>query len=92
MASRLKDKYNIEICASDANPGYGKFEIAQKHVVTKAETALVECYNSLLRHYLARFNRKTKRFSKALDMIKHSVWLLLYKLNKTILPSTLACL
>jgi arginine utilization protein RocB len=38
--------------------------------MTKAETA----WNPLtLRHYLARFNRKTKRYSKAIDMIANSI-------------------
>ena len=33
----------------------------------------------IIRHYLARFNRKTKCYSKALDMILHSLWMLFYK-------------
>ncbi|MCC8369842.1 MAG: IS1 family transposase, partial [Rickettsia endosymbiont of Stiretrus anchorago] len=40
--------------------------------------------NSLLRHYLARFNRKTKRYSKAIDMIYNSILLLF---NKNLLLS-----
>lgn len=44
--------------------------------MSKAETALVESKNSLIRHYLARFARKTRRFSKKLDMITHSLVLL----------------
>ncbi len=50
--------------------------IAKRHVVTKSETSLVESKNSLIRHYLARFNRKTKRYSKAIDMIENSLLLL----------------
>ena len=47
--------------------------------MTKKETALVESKNALLRHYLARFNRKTKRYSKAKDMIENSILLLFNK-------------
>ncbi|WP_157211911.1 hypothetical protein [Rickettsia akari] len=58
---------------------YGKYKLALQHVVTKVETALVESKNSLIRHYLARFNRKTKRYNKALDMIENSLLLLFNK-------------
>jgi insertion element IS1 protein InsB len=53
--------------------------ISERHVVTKAETSLIESKNSLIRHYLARFNRKTKRYSKAIDMIENSLLLLFNK-------------
>ncbi len=35
--------------------------------------------HSLIRHYLARFNRKTKRYSKAFDMILNSLLILFHK-------------
>ncbi len=58
---------------------YGAYKIANRHVVSKAETALVESKNSLIRLYLARFNRKTRHFSKALDMIYYSLLILFNK-------------
>ena len=79
MALRLEKKYNIDITASDNCFTYQKYQISKKYVVTKSETALVESKNSLIRHYLARFNRKTKRFTKAIDMAKHSLILLFNK-------------
>ena len=79
MALRLEESYDIEISCSDYNDVYGKYKIAQKHCMTKAETSLVESFNSQLRHYLARFNRKTKRYSKAIDMIKNSILMLFNK-------------
>ena len=79
MALRLEEHYKIEIAASDEFDVYVKYQIAEKHILTKAETALVESKNSLLRHFLARFNRRTKRFSKAIDMIYNSVLLLFNK-------------
>jgi insertion element IS1 protein InsB len=82
---RLEEKYKIEILCSDGYDTYGKYKIADRHVITKAETALVESKNSLLRHHLARFNRKTRRYSKAFDMI-HSAVLLLF--NKHLILST----
>ncbi|HJK86558.1 MAG TPA: hypothetical protein QKA08_02155 [Candidatus Megaira endosymbiont of Nemacystus decipiens] len=58
---------------------YSKYNISKQHTTTKAETSLVESFNSLIRHYLARFNRKTKRYSKSFDMIYASLTLFFNK-------------
>jgi len=79
MALRLERKYNINYLCTDAYEAYSKYSIAKKHSTTKAETSLVESFNSLIRHYLARFNRRTKRYSKSFDMIGHSLLLLFNK-------------
>lgn len=76
MATRIEKSYNVKIVCTDEYDSYSKYRIAKKHCISKAETSLVESKNSLIRHYLARFNRKTKRYSKALDMIGHSLLLL----------------
>ncbi len=57
----------------------------KKHLVGKAYTFTVEGKNSQLRHYLARFHRRTKCYSKAVHMIFDSLTLLIHKLNITIL-------
>ncbi len=85
IAMGLREKFNINNLCTDAYPVYGKYRIATNHIVTKSETSLVESKNSLIRHYLARFHRKTKRYSKAFDMIENSLLLLF---NKEILEST----
>jgi hypothetical protein len=46
-----------------------KIQIAEKHVIIKAETSLVEAKNSSLRGNLARLNRRTKRFNKSIEML-----------------------
>jgi insertion element IS1 protein InsB len=79
MAMRLAERYDIEISASDDCFTYQKYRIAKQHVSTKSETCLVESFNGLIRHYLARFQRKTKRYSKCINMVKHSLYLLFYK-------------
>ena len=79
LAQRLEKKHEVSILCTDGYEAYKKYRIAKSHVVTKAETALVESKNSLIRHYLARFNRRTKRYSKALDMIAHSLLILFNK-------------
>lgn len=73
-----------ENSGSDHYDVYGAYKIAKRHYFTKKETALVESFNSLIRNYLARLNRKTKRYSKAIDMIYNSILLLF---NKNLLLS-----
>jgi len=55
--------------------------VAENHLQSKGESYTVEGYNSRIRHYLARFKRKTKCCSKSQDMMKKSLNLLMLKLN-----------
>jgi insertion element IS1 protein InsB len=74
-------KHNVlKYVCTDGNPSYTEVlgeDADLKHVVTKSETCLVESYNSVLRYYLARLNRKTKCYSKSTDMLRLSIQLLL---------------
>ena len=60
---------------------YEKFIPEQKHVQSKKETFTVEGYNSLFRHFLARLRRKSKCYTKKLEMLIYSVVLLMTKWN-----------
>lgn len=68
---------------SDANSCYdvafSKLGINEAHVMTKTETHLIESSNSSIKDNLARFNRKTKRYSKSLEMLNISFELFIYK-------------
>ena len=75
---------NVRYYASDYWKSYEEFIPAEKHLQTKAETYTVEGYNSRIRHYLARFKRKGKCYSKAVFMIDISLNLLMMKLNNEI--------
>ncbi|MDR1609287.1 MAG: hypothetical protein LBR78_00310 [Holosporales bacterium] len=71
----------LSVVCTDGNPAYHEelsLNADIRHVVTKAETCLVESYNSVLRYCLARLQRKTKCYSKSLEMLKLSVALLLH--------------
>jgi len=48
---------------------------------SKKETYTVESYNETLSHFLARFRRKTKCYSKSKEMMKYSGVLLIAKRN-----------
>lgn len=50
-------------------------------IQSKKETYTVESYNSILRHFLARFRRKSKCYSKSEEMMKYSIALLIAKRN-----------
>ena len=71
LIRRLEERYNnIKYLCTDHYNVYNKYKLAEHHIQSKAETSLVESKNSLVRHYLARFQRKTKRFSKSIDMMR----------------------
>ena len=66
--------------ATDGNNSYGSmFPHTQRHVISKAETCLVEAKNSSLRDMLARLNRRTKRYSKSIRMLRYAVHLWMLK-------------
>ena len=73
--------FNMNYIASDHWKSYLEFVPSKKHLQTKKETFTVEGYNSRIRHYLARFKRKGKCYSKSDYMIDVSLNLLIMKLN-----------
>lgn len=80
MALKLERKgYRVKILCTDGYEAYASYSLAKRHVVSKSETSLVESKNSLIRHYLARFNRRTKRYSKPIDVIFASLAILFHK-------------
>jgi len=74
---------NIACICTDANSCYDvafrRMKISEPHIVTKAETHLIESYNSSIRDNLTRFNRKTKRYSKSQEMLRISLDLFINK-------------
>jgi insertion element IS1 protein InsB len=70
-----------ELYYSDYWGNYEQFITKSKHRQSKSETYTVEGYNSLIRHYLARFKRKGKCYSKRIHMIEKSLNLLMAKIN-----------
>ena len=73
---------NLKTVCTDGNFCYEE-ELGKnadiKHIVSKSETCLVESFNSVLRYYLARLHKRTKCYSKSLQMLELSVALLLKK-------------
>ena len=75
-------KKDIEKVMTDNWKAYAEFIPEKIHTKSKAETYTVEGYNSILRHFLARLRRKTKCYTKSLEMLKYSVILLMKYRNK----------
>ena len=69
-------RYNIEYLCSDEYSVYKEQILSPHHIADKSETCLVESKNSSLRDNLARLNRRTKKYSKSLEMLELSIYLL----------------
>ena len=67
---------NFEIFVKKWRPEPKNIDGFAIHIASKSETSLIESINSLIRNYLARFNRKTKKYSKSKEMIEYSLYLL----------------
>jgi insertion element IS1 protein InsB len=76
---------NINNFASDYWKSYEEFIPPEKHLQTKAEAYTVESYNSRIRHYLARFKRKTKYHNNSEYIIAESLRLLTTRLNNVMI-------
>ena len=60
---------------------YNEMVPEENLIQSKKETYTVESYNGIFRHFLARFRRKTKCYSKSEEMMKYSIALLIAKRN-----------
>ena len=65
---------------------YASFVEPGDHIISKTYMTRVEGENTRLRHYLARLHRKTLCYSKPVDMLKHSIRLLLHYLKYREIP------
>jgi len=72
---------NIMSIKTDYWKAYKEFIPGELHEQSKAETYTIEGYNSLFRHFLARLRRKSKCYSKSIEMLYFSCILLIAKLN-----------
>ncbi len=70
--------WNCYFYVSDGNRVYPLFIPDEDPIVSKTYLTRVEGENTRLRHDLARLHRKTLCYSKSVDMLKHSVRLLLH--------------
>jgi insertion element IS1 protein InsB len=74
----------MKCIASDYWKPYESIIPAAKHIQSKKETFTVEGYNSLFRHFLARMRRKSKCYSKKMEMLAISILLLMHYRNNSL--------
>ena len=77
FSSPLIINFIIIFDKSDTDNELKQFSI---HIRSKTETCLIECVNNRIRHYLARFRRKSLCLSKSIEMLEYSLYLLFNKL------------
>ena len=83
MWNKIKE-YAKGTVAADYWKSYKEMIPIEQLVQSKAETYTVESYNGVIRHFLARFRRRTKCYSKSEKMIEYSLLLLMAKRNNLI--------
>lgn len=72
---------------TDQHGPFTKVLPKEKHRSYPNQTNTIEGINSAIRHYLARFRRRSKCYSKSILMVEASITLLMYRLNnKPIFP------
>jgi IS1 family transposase len=81
LYNEIKDNNPGAVYMTDYWSPYTEFLPEERHVQSKAETYTVEGFNSRTRHYLARFRRKGKCYSKSIEMLHYSELLLFEQLN-----------
>lgn len=68
-------QWDIQLFCTDHWKAYAKVLPSEKHIQSKAQTYTVESVWSDLRHWLARFKRRSKVVSKKREMIELSLGL-----------------
>lgn len=75
----------INTIATDGNCTYhkvinrGYHRDCKRYIISKTETCLAEAYNSSLRGRFARFNRRTKSYSKSFHSVVGAVFLWMHR-------------
>ena len=74
----------VGLVTSDYWKSYNEIIPDRQLIQTKAKTYTIESFNGQIRHFLARFRRKTKCYSKSVEMMTLSLKLLMAKRNNLI--------
>ena len=83
--NRIEKDRDKSVIYTDYWKAYSEFLPSERHKKTKAKTFTVEGYNSILRHFIARLRRKTKCYSKSIEMLKYTFILAIWYLNKKVI-------
>ena len=78
-AKKLFERNQHKEYRTDNYPVYKQIIPKEKHKIGKQFTQGIENLNGRIKHFLARFHRKTYCYSKSIDMMKASLRLLFHK-------------
>ena len=79
-------KWKCYFYVTDGWKAYQSFIANEDQIISKTYMTRVEGENTRLRHYLARLHRKTLCYSKSVEMLKHSIRLLIHYLKFKDIP------
>jgi insertion element IS1 protein InsB len=89
LLERLKP-WSVKLSCTDDYAPYDTLLPVGRHYIGKNETVVIERVNSRLRHWFARFRRRTCVVSKALEMVDATIALFAaYHVNRTATKLTL---
>jgi IS1 family transposase len=78
----------VALICTDANSCYRlafeRYQVPETHVQGKANTHRIESANASIRDNLARFNRRSKRYSKSWQMLEATLTLFF---NRHLIPT-----
>ena len=77
-------RHEMNCISSDYWKSYEHITPPDKHVQSKKEAFTIEGYNSLFRHFLARMKRRSKCYSKKIEMLAISILLLMHYKNNSL--------
>ena len=80
----LLNRHRMVQMATDGFKVYKQI-VSVEHIIGKKQTTQIESLNANIRHYLARFRRRTRCYSKCPIMVDLSLALLFYKKALSIL-------
>ena len=78
LFTKLESTCKVNKYATDAWKVYRKIISQEKHIIGKKFTTNIENLNGRIRHFLARFRRKTYCYSKSIEMVEYSLYVLFY--------------
>jgi len=81
---KIFNRCSGSVVYTDCLQAYENIIPFRQHVQGKTGTCTVEGLNGVIRHQLARMRRKTKCYSKSMEMLNLSVKMLILKRNNAL--------
>ena len=78
LFAKLNKTCKVTTFATDDWKVYKKIISTEQHLIGKKYTTHIENFNGQIRHFLARFRRKGKCYSKSKEMVEYSLYILFY--------------